>query len=168
MNTKDAPYIWPDTYGKALGSYWCRHDYKHHEEINKLFNDNLDLFQLAWECTHPVLGKVLFTHAGVTNTMKEIIGLDADSINNFYLKESTKDIPNVVGLAEVSFYRGGYSMSGSPVWADVREHLRSPILDVFQIFGHTYSKNILRVPQFAMLDIGRACFMLNDEEIIEV
>ena len=49
IGNHDCPYIWKE-YGEALGSYWCRHDYDNHGEISRLFTDNLDLFQIAWEC----------------------------------------------------------------------------------------------------------------------
>lgn len=167
IGNHDCPYIW-DEYGKALGNYWCRHDYDNHDEINKLFTDNLNLFQIAWECKNEKYGKVLFTHAGVTNTFKRICGLDANEINNFFLKEKSGDMSNVVGLAAVSFYRGGDQTSGSPVWADVYEHVKSQVPDVFQIFGHTYSKKEIIMEHFAMLDTGKNCWLLNENELIKV
>ena len=36
IGNHDCPYIWPDTYGRALGSYWCRHDNERHDEIAKI------------------------------------------------------------------------------------------------------------------------------------
>lgn len=161
IGNHDCPYIWKE-YGDALGKYWCRHDYEHHDEINKLFTDNLDIFQIAWECKNEKYDKVLFTHAGVTDYFKQICGITADDINNFFLKEKTKNIPNIVGLATVSFYRGGNSISGSPVWADVHEPKSS---EVFQIFGHTYSYEPLITDNFAMLDTGKSCFILDENGI---
>ena len=167
IGNHDCPYIW-DIYGRALGNYWCRHDYKNHDEIHKLFNDNLDLFTLAWECKNKKYGKVLFTHAGVTDIFKDICGLKASKINDYFLKGYSGDVPNIIGLASVSFYRGGGQESGSPVWADVHEHLLDPVTEVFQIFGHTYSYKTVITDNFAMLDIGKSCFMLNDNGIEEV
>ena len=162
IGNHDCPYIWKE-YGHALGSYWCRHDHEHHDEINKLFTDNLDLFQIAWECENEKYGKVLFTHAGVTNIFKRICGLEADKINKFFLEEKTNDISNVVGLAGVSYYRGGRSKEGSPVWADVHEHIKSQVPQVFQIFGHTYSAKEVIMEHFAMLDTGNKCWILDKE-----
>lgn len=68
-----------------------------------------------------------------------------------------------MGLASVSFYRGGYADSGSPVWADVREHAKSQVPQVFQIFGHTYSKEAIIMEHFAMLDKGDSCYILDEE-----
>lgn len=167
LGNHDLPYF-SVTYGKAL-SYWCRHDYKHHEEIVNLFKANEDKFQIAWECENEKLGKVLFTHAGVTNKFKHICGLDAEGINRFFLKESStgsgEEIPNIVGLATVSFYRGGFGNTGSPVWADVREHIKSQVPQIFQIFGHTYSKEAIIMENFAMLDKGNSCYILDENGI---
>ena len=165
LGNHDMPYF-SVMYGKAL-HYWCRHDYENREEIVNLFKANEDKFQIAWECDNEKYGKVLFTHAGVTNKFKHICGLDAEQINRFFLKESSEDgekqIPNIVGLASVSFYRGGYGDSGSPVWADVREHAKSQVPQVFQIFGHTYSKQAIIMEHFAMLDKGDSCYILDEE-----
>lgn len=154
IGNHDCPYIWPDTYGKVL-DYWCRHDYKNHDLIHKLFTDNYHLFTFSWECEHSEYGKVLFTHAGVTETFKNICGLESKKINDFFRN-------NIDMLAVVSFYRGGMDPSGSPVWADVREHITNPVTEVYQIFGHTYSRNPIITPHFAMLDDGKDCYELND------
>ena len=162
IGNHDCPYIWPDTYGKALGDYWCRHDNLNHDEIHKLFVDNLDLFTLAWDCPYKD-SKLLITHAGVSQGFKEICGLDAEQINNFFLKEKTNDIPNVIGLSACSYYRGGPSMWGSPVWADIREHFKEPVIDVYQIFGHTYAKDLISGDHFIMTDVGKYCWTFDTE-----
>ena len=162
IGNHDCPYIWPDTYGKALGDYWCRHDNLNHDEIHKLFVDNLNLFTLAWDCPYKD-SKLLITHAGVSQGFKEICGLDAEQINNFFLKEKTNDIPNVIGLSSCSYYRGGPSMWGSPVWADIREHFKEPVTDVYQIFGHTYAKDLISGDHFIMTDVGKYCWTFDTE-----
>lgn len=167
IGNHDCPYIWPDTYGKALGNYWCRHDNLNHDEIHKLFVDNLDLFTLAWDCPYKD-SKLLITHAGVSQGFKEICGLDAEQINNFFLKEKTNDIPNVIGLSACSYYRGGPSMWGSPVWADIREHFKEPVTDVYQIFGHTYAKDLISGDHFIMTDVGKYCWTFDTEGEFEV
>lgn len=166
LGNHDLPYFSVE-YGKAL-HYWCRHDYENREEIVHLFWDNEDKFQIAWECDNEKYGKVLFTHAGVTNIFKDICGLDANQINEFFLEEETSNIPNIVGLATVSWYRGGHNSSGSPVWADVREHAKSQVPQVFQIFGHTYSKEAIIMEHFAMLDRGDSCYILDEEGLHQI
>lgn len=163
IGNHDCPYMF-EYYRKAL-RYWCRHDNERHDEIAKVFEDNLDKFQIAWECDNEKYGKVLFTHAGVSGKFKRICGLDAEQINAFFLKENTNNIPNIVGLAAVSFYRGGASDTGSPVWADVREHLKNPVTEIFQIFGHTYLKDSIIEEHFAMLDRGDSCYLLDKNGI---
>lgn len=160
LGNHDLPYIWPREYGKALGSYWCRHDDFNHDEIHDLFVDNLDLFTFAWECYNQKYGKVLFTHAGVTDTFKEICGLEAEEINEYFKNH----IPE---LATVSYFRRGSDLSGSPVWADVREHMLEQVPDKFQIFGHTYAKGTIIKEHFAMLDTGKDCFILNDDGLMK-
>lgn len=162
IGNHDCPYIWPDTYGKALGNYWCRHDSLNHDKIHKLFVDNLDLFTLAWDCPYKD-SKLLITHAGVSQGFKEICGLDAEQINNFFLKEKTNDIPNIIGLSACSYYRGGPSMWGSPVWADIREHFKEPVTDIYQIFGHTYAKDLISGDHFIMTDVGKYCWTFDTE-----
>lgn len=162
IGNHDCPYIWPDTYGKALGNYWCRHDDTNHNEIHDIFIENLDLFQIAWDCPYKDT-KVLFTHAGVNQGFKDICGLDAEQINTFFLKEKSGNVPNVVGLTSCSFYRGGYAQWGSPVWADIREHFNEPITDVYQIFGHTYAEDVIQYSNFIMTDIGKTCWTFDTE-----
>lgn len=167
IGNHDCPYIWPDTYGRALGSYWCRHDNKNHKKINEIFNDNIDLFTLAWDCPYKE-SKLLITHAGVNQGYKGICGTDASQINDFFLKGETKGMPNVIGLAGVSWYRGGHDKWGSPVWADVNEHINWEVKEVYQIFGHTYSYEILVEKYFMMLDIGKNCWSFDTEGEFEV
>ena len=140
-----------------------RFDYANFKELDSIYIENKDLFQIAWECENEKYGRVLFTHAGVTNKFKYICGLDADQINTFFLKEKSGETPNIVGLASISWYRGGYSDTGSPIWADVREHLKSQVPQVFQIFGHTYCKKEIIQKNFAMLDRGDSCYILNSK-----
>lgn len=164
IGNHDCPYAF-EVYRKAL-DYWCRHDNINHYEICDLFEENEDLFQFAWECDNKKYGKILFTHAGVTNQFKKICGLSADEINKFYAEE-TNGVSNKQSLAIVSWYRGGDSLTGSLVWADVREHMKSQVPQMFQIFGHTYCKREVIMEHFAMLDIGKTCWVLDDDEIRE-
>ena len=59
----------------------CRHAYVFWQIQHDLFIDNKDLFKYAH-----IEDNVLFTHAGVNNGFKDICGLDAEQINNFFLK----------------------------------------------------------------------------------
>lgn len=139
------PYFSEEYY--HLNPYHSRHSKNHHNEIHKLYNDNRDLFQLAY-----VIDDILFTHAGVTFTwfdneletknlnLQEI----ADEINS--LLDSSKGLKK---LFMVSYHRGGYDQYSSCIWADVNEmqseYKEQDFASIKQIFGHTlqayYGKN---------------------------
>ena len=153
-------FYWCDPYRKHL-EYWSRHDYKRHDEIEKLFLQHNDLFQFAWD-----YDKYLFTHAGVTNGFAKLIveeydNVTATAINDFYSKPE-----NQMLLAMCSYYRGGYDNFGSIVWADVHEHYKeTPTKEMkqfFQIFGHTYSSVRLIMDYWAMLDTGGSWIYIED------
>ena len=54
-------------------------------------------------------------------------------------------------------------MWGSPVWADIREHFKEPVTDVYQIFGHTYAKDLISGDHFIMTDVGKYCWTFDTE-----
>ena len=167
IGNHDCVYMF-DEYCKATSAR-PRFDYEHYKEVEQVYKENEKLFQIAWDCDNEKYGKILFTHAGVTEQFKNVHGLDAEEINKFFLEEYTSGgISNIVGLASISFYRGGHNSFGSPVWADVREHLSNPVADIFQIFGHTYLREPIFKEHFAMLDIGNTCYILNENGLSEI
>lgn len=140
--------------------YKSRVDYLNYTTISKLFKDNMDLFNVAFE--NIINGiKYLYTHAGVTSYwLKHLqfmgqIGLDNKRLNDDQkkfckmLSEMTPDadklnklLGNFQGEANLwmpSWYRGGDYQDGSCIWADLREWAYSDadIEGIFQIFGHT-------------------------------
>lgn len=164
LGNHDCQYIF-DEYVNVLPAK-SRFDWENYKEIGYIYKSNIDKFQIAWECENKEYGKrLLFTHAGVTNRFKDVCGLNANEINNFFLKEDTNGVPNTALLATISWYRGGPSMTGSPIWADVREHIKSQVPQVFQVFGHTYCADAVIYKHFAMLDRGDSCFILDDNGI---
>lgn len=153
--------------------YWCRHDHKNHDIIHKLFEDNANLFQLYYEipnfCKAIKQEKILFTHAGFTNHYFDKTSelFDTTDIHKI-LEELFKPENHPALIFYVSYFRGGFAKSGSIVWADVREHgeTKNKYLEpYYQIFGHTYCKNEIIRDNIAMLDCGKKCFELNDEEL---
>lgn len=164
LGNHDLPY-YSKLYGRAL-SYWCRHDYKNHDKIEKLFLDNKDLFKLS---TYETIEDktYLFTHAGITNEFYHIIEKLKGNLYN--LDEIFLNDKNIIGLAMVSYYRGGPYDTGSLVWADVREHLRNTpikeLTEVFQIFGHTYLRSSIIKDNFAMLDVGYTYYFIDENGI---
>lgn len=156
--------------------YWCRHDHKNHDIIHRLFEDNKDLFELYYEIPNFCKGikqeKLLFTHAGFTNhyfneASKWFDTKDISEIcNNLF---EPKNHPALIGY--VSYFRGGINATGSIIWADVREHGETKnkyLQPYYQIFGHTYCKNEIIREDFAMLDCGRKCFILDEESLHEL
>ena len=140
--------------------YKSRVDRINYTTISKLFKDNMDLFNVAFE--NIINGiKYLYTHAGVTSYwLKHLqfmgqIGLDNKRLNDDQkkfckmLSEMTPDadklnklLGNFQGEANLwrpSWYRGGDYQDGSCIWADLREWAYSDadIEGIFQIFGHT-------------------------------
>ena len=124
-----------------------------HTIVKPLFDENEDLFQLAFSD-----GKYLYTHAGITSSwVKDIQLIDdlylphnkdnpyewADYLN-WVLKERNNDfvaykIFNT--LNRVGGYRGGFD-SPSPIWADKQELIAKPLKNINQIVGHTPVKTI--------------------------
>ena len=132
----------------------CRYSHTHEDKIIKVFEDDKDLFHLAWDC---YVGDVLylFSHAGVLKSWVDYFFKDnkikrpnADFLNNI-IENSMNDIS---ALSSVGPCRGGmFRIPGSPVWADAEEHLwgwkyeeypnrvRQEVYKdkIYQIFGHT-------------------------------
>ena len=156
--------------------WWCRHDYKNHNIIHQLFEDNKDLFQLYFEmpnfCDNIKQEKLLFTHAGFTNDF-------FDNMSKTFNTTSIDEICNKLFEPEnhsalvfwVGYLRGGLNRTGSIIWADVREHGETKnkyLSPYYQIFGHTYCKKEIITDDFAMLDCGKSCFMLNENELCKL
>ena len=135
-----------------------RYDFRNAQEIEQIFNDNQELFQVLYK-----EGKYLFSHAGVVEEwMKITCGCeDLDTL----LKEQHLMYNH---LWYISRLRGGYWFYGSCIWSDVRE-FENTFPGVFQIFGHTQLAKEFFGPSpgieetFACLDC-RECFILNTEE----
>lgn len=156
-------FYWCKPYRDQM-SYWSRHDFDHHNELESIFLQHNDLFQWAWE-----YDKYLFTHAGVTNGMARFIieeydDINAEIINKFFSQPEYQSI-----LASVSYYRGGWNQYGSIVWADIREHYKvDPIKQMkqfYQVFGHTYAKQRIITDYWAMLDTGGGWNYIEDLKI---
>ena len=131
--------------------------------LQRLFQDNFQNFQLAWETDWG--GKhYLFSHAGITQSwLKRNLHLirkpDANHLNHLLLSNE-----GLEALAQVGEMRWGDYPSGSMVWADVEEMFVSdPLTNTYQIVGHSmqYDGPII-TDKFACLDC-RAAFCLNNK-----
>ena len=145
LGNHDLPYYSKDYFN--LSSYHCRHSVRHHHEIHKLFNDNVDLFQIAY-----VYDDILFTHAGVeSGWLEEIVFCTETDINKIAdtLNELTKSKDGLEKLHCITSERGGRDRYGSCVWTDVHDmmwdvnakrnphNIVKPIQKIKQVFGHT-------------------------------
>lgn len=128
------------------GDYGCsRFNRTFAKEAKKLFNDNRDLFQLAylWKGEKK---QVLCTHAGISqgwiraNMLEK--WFDTPEHASQYLNEALLNTDNrpVVGscINGVGFSRGGHLPEGGPLWCDVKEWKSvESWKDTIQVFGHT-------------------------------
>ena len=119
---------------------------------HKLFNDNLDLFQLIY-----IYDKYLFSHAGVYQkwmdlnklTLKDLLDCDLDKLSK--------------SLNWIDYFRGGFYDVGSCIWADIRDSGTEKLLKgYYHIFGHTQLKFKVSTSEFSCLDC-RVPFSLDSE-----
>ncbi len=130
--------------------------------LGEMFRHNADSFLLAYsELYEDTL--VLFTHAGVSSdwyhSHPELLAGDMPGCLN-RLMDSDEGIG---ALGDIGAIRGGWSASGSVLWADVSEVMRDVALpEYYQIFGHTQQRVSPIVNRhFACLDCRRA-FLLSE------
>lgn len=136
--------------------------------LERLFQDNRQLFQLVWE-TGLGGSRYLFSHAGINQgwlkrNLEQIGQPDENHLNRLLLTNE-----GIGTLAQVGRIRGGGFQSGSIVWADVDELIASePLPGTYQIFGHTqqYDAPII-TKDFACLDC-RAAFSLDQRGEIKL
>ena len=114
----------------------------------------------------------VFSHSGLHKEYavsvfgEEVKDSVLKAVNEFayHYKEGTYYVLN--SLSRCSWYRGGWEKTGSIVWADVREWIKSQSFDkdeesleydAYQIFGHTQLNNDpIVTDKFACLDCRRA------------
>lgn len=130
----------------------------HAHEYKKVFQDNIDLFQIAWGYTNDITKKyTLATHAGLTNNYWNKFILPQINEGGFVHKitegkeihmhetlnylQDKKDI-----LWKVGFVRGGVGTPGV-LWADYNEVIEDRYKGINQIFGHTPQPTV-RVDQY--------------------
>lgn len=157
IGNHDCHYIWLDFMNCG------RLNKSKRGEMNKLYNDNYNLFKTAFLFDN----KYLFSHAGI---YKEWLEKNSIKLNDFlnelisFWNESRNKF-----LEDCSYYRGGFDSCGSIVWADIRESQYNHLLDgYFHIVGHTQLKEIPYISKYlACLDV-RQPFILNDNYIITI
>ena len=161
--------------GYAIGDDICssRMDRMHRQELENLFQDNRELFQIAEECD--IAGRhIIFSHAGILKGWVRVVWGDemdkpgfnvVDHLNNAWL---TSNWGILDSLADYDGYRGygGYKY-GSPVWSDIRSWVRVTPEETFgfNIVGHTQLERQLVLDTIADLDCRKA-FYLDDQGVL--
>lgn len=166
IGNHDAHYI-SDVFCNISGG--SRFSFNNYNAIKGIFQDNVDLFQLAHE--EVVDGKkILFTHAGITNIwVDRHKGLLDNNCDAYHIRELIHSKRGWKALAECGFFRGGNFLTGSPLWSDINEHFNlkdNQPLEIngynYQIFGHTMQKQPIINDVFAMLDCQKP-FIMDDK-----
>lgn len=143
LGNHDMPYFSNDYY--RMSSYHCRHSSHFHHDIAKMFDENRDMFKIAY-----TEDDILFTHAGCTTGWIEEVFTELYRMTS--LDDLVFSLNNLLNTKEglkylymVSMTRGGSDVYGSCIWSDVREMLTEHVDDkreylikgVKQVFGHT-------------------------------
>lgn len=162
--------------GYAISTDICttRRDYMNAGEIERLFRDNHDLFQIAEETT--LNGKrFIFSHAGIFKVWcHRAFGELADSkdfnpvnaLNNAWL---TEDDTIMMKLGIYDNFRGyGGAIYASPIWADIRawSNIKQEETYGFNIVGHTQLQE-KPVVLDTIIDLDcRKAFYLDEEGVL--
>lgn len=118
------------------------------DELHQIYTEDIEFFQIAKQ-----IDDTLFTHAGVSKDWLKRHDLKLPETDaDVYLNEIYKASPEI--FWEMSWERGGWDSTGSPIWHDVRE------FDVdethFQCFSHTQLKdNPIKMDNWACVDVRR-------------
>lgn len=149
----------------------CRYSRRLAADFRAAFNDNKELFQLAFECK--VGDKVYnFSHAGIpdnwiSNIESDCCKLEGESnvefLNRLYKTETWQLLDY---LRYIAYIRGGYDPFGSCIWCDAREWFRKDTLvnsNTYQVFGHTQLVDEpIITDKIACLDCRRGFFIKKD------
>jgi len=113
-----------------------RYNYEIAHVVAKLFEDNKNIFQYAYQ-----KGKTIFTHAGITNAwFREDFKGDpnkniAEQLNNPTPKQ-------LKALYQCGRGRGGSHKNSGIFWADICELAEDPLENYWQIVGHSQVEEI--------------------------
>jgi hypothetical protein len=111
---------------------------RYYERYHKILTDEATagLFQVCKQ-----IDNYLFIHAGITKNWYGLHLAELQSMGSSLEEQVNRlFIQNPESFFEISYYRGGFNQSGSPLWADARElfsefkHFDNKIT---QIIGHT-------------------------------
>ena len=161
--------------GYAIGDIISssRMDRIHQSELEKLFKENRELFQIAEE--RDIAGRhFVFSHAGILKGWVRLVWWEeadspnfkvVDRLNNAWL---TNEMNIFFCLGYYDNYRGWAGLQyGSPIWSDIRSwnKVTSEETYGFNIVGHTQLKRQLVLDQIADLDCRKA-FYIDDQGVL--
>lgn len=107
------------------------------KELNKIFNDNKDIFNIVY-----VLKDYVFSHAGITNGW-------INYIKKKYNIDDFNDITKIINMVYsnckedcniASYRRGGMNMFAGILWADIHDLKEDGCFDYNQVVGHNRVK----------------------------
>lgn len=160
--------------GYTIGDNICssRMDRRHRRQLEKMFDENRELFQLTKE-TYIADRHIIFSHAGILKGWVESVwGAEecseptfnvVDQLNQAWW-EDQYGVLNALGHYDRYRGWGGYEY-GSPVWSDIRSWIRITPEETYgyNIVGHTQLDNVPVVfDTIADVDLRRA-FLLDDQ-----
>jgi hypothetical protein len=161
--------------GYAIGDDICssRMDRWHRRELEKLFQENKELFQIAEDCD--IAGRhFVFSHAGILKGWADRVwGEEAagpafnvvDQLNQAWW-EDQYGVLNSLGDYDSWRGWGGYDY-GSPIWSDIRSWVRVTPEETFgfNIVGHTQCNEAVMLDTIADLDCRQAFYLDSDGNI---
>ena len=152
-------HMWHYLYEGYDGS---RLDYDNWNTLHQIYNEDKEFFQIAKQ-----IDDTLFTHAGVSKDWLKRHDLTLPETDaDVYLNEIYKTSPEI--FWEMSWERGGWHSTGSPIWHDVRE------MDMdethYQVISHTQLRdNPLKLQNWVCVDCRRPfIFNTTTHEISEL
>lgn len=133
IGNHDAQYLYYPQFGTNARSYF------HLSEIIDMFRINKNLFEFSYQ-----VDNYLFIHAGISNSWFEEYKYTFDKFElkddfsnlSIVLNEIGKNTDYLGIYDKISYYRGGYDLNGSPIWADKRELISNYLTGFNQIVGH--------------------------------
>jgi hypothetical protein len=120
----------------------CRYCNKIASWYSDFLKENWHHFKFAHEIKNNDI-TFLFSHAGVhprwfeQNNLEKIY--NDDYINSLF-------ISNKIAFNDISIYRGGYNIAGSPIWADIRE---------YSGYGSEFDEHLKQIVGHTMLNVDK-------------
>lgn len=144
-------------YMKGVNETYSKHQPKYADDIQKVLHEALDENLLQMCC---ILGKYIFTHAGVTKTWlknsldlddapNKVLGVLETYINDLF-SNSIEKFKFTMGT---NFDPSGDDITQPPIWVRPLSLYRDKLSDVIYVVGHTSAKvlDITKVDNFNMI-----------------